>query len=110
MGYPYPIQKEIRTNRIYKEGSSQIQWVSFRFSFIKKNWAIEVSPGGLPDIFELYYLKISIPPSAQDRLYEVDTLKEAWSILEKIYGRVSTLEIDLSKNFWESTFLPKLLL
>ena len=53
----------------------------------KKNWAIEVTPGGLPELIELNYLKSAVPSSAKDRLYEIETLKEAWSILEQIYGK-----------------------
>ena len=44
---------------------------------------MEVSPIALPKLLELIHLKNSISPSAQDSLYEVETLKEAWSILEK---------------------------
>ena len=53
------------------------------FPLFKKNWAIEVNPSGLPELIELNHLKNSIPSSAKDRLYEIETLKEAWSILEK---------------------------
>ena len=82
----------------------------FRFYLLKKNWAIEVSSSGLPELIELNHLKNSIPPSAKDRLYEVETLKEAWSILKKIMGKVLILEIGLSNNLRESIFLLKLLL
>ena len=63
------------------------------FPLLKKNWVIEVSPSGLPQLIELNYLKNSIPHSAKYILYEIETLKEAWSILEKYIARVLTLEI-----------------
>ena len=79
------------------------------FSLLKKNWVIEVSPSGLPELIELNHLKNSIPPSAKDRLYEIKTLKEAWSILEKkSMVKVLIWGIGLSRNFWALTYLPKL--
>ena len=69
------------------------------FPLFKKNWAIEVSPSELPNLIELNHLKNSIPPSAKDRLYEVETLKEAWSILEKIYGKSFDLRNRLKQEF-----------
>ena len=50
------------------------------FPLFKKNWAIEDSPSGLPNLIKLNHLKSSVPSSAKDRLYEVETLKEARSI------------------------------
>ena len=61
------------------------------FPLLKKNWPIEVSPSGLPELIELNHLKNSIPPSAKDRLYEFENLKGAWCILEKSMGRFLTL-------------------
>ncbi len=69
------------------------------FPLLKKNWVIEVSPSGLPELIELNHLKNSIPPSAKDRLYEIETLKEAWSILEKIYGKSFDLRNRLKQEF-----------
>ena len=65
----------------------------------KKNWAIEVTPGGLPEVIELNHLKAAVPSSAKDRLYEVETLKEAWSILEQIYGKEFDLRNRLKQEF-----------
>ena len=47
------------------------------FPLFKKNWEIEVRSSGLPELIELNHLKNAIPPSAKDRLYEVETLKKA---------------------------------
>ena len=44
-------------------------------------------------------MKNAIPPSAKDRLYEIETLKEAWSILEKIYGKDFDLRNRLKQEF-----------
>ena len=60
---------------------------------------MEVNPSGLPELIELNHLKNSIPPSAKDRLYEVETLKEAWSILEKIYSKSFDLRNKLKQEF-----------
>ena len=74
--------------------------VQFQIShYLKKDWGIEVSPSGLPELFELNYLKNSIPSSANDRLYEVDSLKEAWIILDKIYGKSFDLRNRLKQEF-----------
>ena len=69
------------------------------FPLFKKNWVIEVSPSGLPELIELNYLKNSIPLSAKDRLYEIETLREAWSILENIYGKSFDLRNKLKQEF-----------
>ena len=69
------------------------------FPLFKKNWAIEVNSGGLPELIELNLLKNSIPPSAKDRLYEIDTLNEAWSILQKIYDKNFDLRNRLKQEF-----------
>ena len=69
------------------------------FPLFKKNWSIEVTPGGLPELIELNHLKASVPSSAKDRLYEIETLKEAWSILEKIYGKEFDLRNRLKQEF-----------
>ena len=69
------------------------------FPLFKKNCAIEVNPSGFPELIELNHLKNSIPPSAKDRLYEIETLKEAWSILEKIYGKSFDLRNRLKQEF-----------
>ena len=50
-------------------------------------------------LIELNHLKNSIPPSAKDRLYEIETLKEAQSILEKIYGKSFDLRNRLKQEF-----------
>ena len=93
-----------------KRDLPKFNWSVLDFPLLKNNWAIEVSSSELPELIELNHLKNSIPPSAKDRLYEIETLKEAWSILEKFMGKVLIFEICLSKNFWESIFLLELLL
>ena len=73
--------------------------VQFQIFHYLKKWGIEVSPSGLPELIELNYLKNSIPSSANDRLYEVDSLKEAWIILDKIYGKSFDLRNKLKQEF-----------
>ncbi len=58
-----------------------------------------MSPGGLPELIKLNHLKASVPPSARDRLYEIETLTEAWSILDKIYGKEFDLRNRLKQEF-----------
>ena len=65
----------------------------------KKNWSIEVSPGGLPELIELNHLKDSVPATAKDRLYEVGSMSEAWSILDKVYGKEFDLRNKLKQEF-----------
>ena len=40
-----------------------------------------------------------IAPAARDRLYEIETLREAWSILDKIYGKEFDLRNRLKQEF-----------
>ena len=72
------------------------------FPLFKKNWFIEVSPGGLPELIELNHLKDSVPSTARDILYEIETLTEAWSILDKIYGKEFDLRNKLKQEFFFS--------
>ena len=53
----------------------------------------------MPELIELNHLKNSVSSSAKDRLYEIETLKEAWSILEKIYGKSFDLRNRLKQEF-----------
>ena len=54
----------------------------------------------MPELIELNHLKNSIPPSCKDRLYEIETLKEAWAILEKKnYGKSFDLRNRLKQEF-----------
>ena len=69
------------------------------FPLFKKNWGIEVSPSGLPDLIELKHLKNSVLSSAKDRLYEIESLKEAWIILDKIYDKSFDLRNRLKQEF-----------
>ena len=70
------------------------------FPLFKKNWVIEVSPSGLPELIELNYLKNSIPLCAKDRLFEIETLREAWSFFrKKICGKSFDLRNKLKEEF-----------
>ena len=40
-----------------------------------------------------------MPFNAKDRLYEVETLEEAWTILNKIYGKEFDLRNKLKQEF-----------
>ena len=54
------------------------------YPLFKKNWSIEISPVGLPELIELNHLKDSVPLPAKDRLYEVGSMVEAWDLLDKV--------------------------
>merc|ERR1712115_279928 len=69
------------------------------YPLFKKNWSIEVSPGGLPELIELNLLKDAVPFNAKDRLYEVTSMNEAWDILNKIYGKHFDLRNRLKQEF-----------
>ncbi len=66
---------------------------------LKKNWSIEISPVGLPELIELNHLKDSVPVTAKDRLYEVGSMAEAWDILDKVYGKEFDLRNKLKHAF-----------
>ena len=53
-------------------------------------------------------MKNSIPLSAKDRLYEIETLREAWSILEKIYGKSFDLRNKLKQEFLSISISAKI--
>ena len=50
-------------------------------------------------MIELNYLKNFVPFSAKDRLYEIETLKEAWAVLEKIYSKSFDTRNRLKQEF-----------
>ena len=93
------IRKGLAQSGIKKRDPPSFNGSVLDFPLFKKNWSIEVTPGGLPELIELNHLKASVPPSARDRLYEIETLKEAWSILEKIYGKEFDLRNRLKQEF-----------
>merc|ERR1712215_541314 len=53
------------------------------YPLFKKNWSIEISPVGLPELIELNHLKDSVPLTAKDRLYEVGSMADTL----QTYGR-----------------------
>ena len=62
----------------------------------------------MPELIELNHLKNLILPSAKDRLYEIESLKEAWSILENIYGKSFDLRNRLKQEFLDINILAKI--
>ena len=82
-----PIRRRLAQTGFTKRDPPKFNGSVLDFPLFKKNWAIEVNPSGMLELIELNHLKNLIPPSAKDRLYEIETLKEARSILEKIYGK-----------------------
>ena len=93
------IRKGLAQSGLKKRDPPNFNGSVLDFPLFKKNWAIEVSPGGLPELIELNHLKAAVPSSAKDRLYEVETLKEAWTILEQIYGKEFYLRNKLKQEF-----------
>ena len=70
------IRKGLAQSGLKKRDPPYFNGLVLDFPLFKKNWAIEVTPGGLPELIELNHLKAAVPSSAKDRLYEVETLKE----------------------------------
>ena len=93
------IRKGLAQSGIKKRDPPSFNGSVLDYPLFKKNWSIEVSPGGLPELIELNHLKDSVPPAARDRLYEIETLREAWSILDKIYGKEFDLRNRLKQEF-----------
>ena len=77
------------------------------YPLFKKNWSIEITPNCLPQMVELNTLKGVLPLSAKDMLYEVDSLQEAWAILDKIYGQSFDLRNKLKQEFLGITISAK---
>ena len=68
-------------------------------NLVLKSWAIKVVASSLPESVELNHLKSFICMSAKDRLYEVDYLFEAWSILDRLYGQPNYLRNNHKQEF-----------
>ena len=73
----------------------------------KKNWEIEISPNCLPELIELNSLKGAVPSSARDRLYEINSLQEAWVILDRIYGQHFDLRNKLKQELFAISISAK---
>jgi len=93
------IRKGLAQSGIKKRDPPSFNGSVLDYPLFKKNWSIEVSPGGLPELIELNLLKDSVPNIAKDRLYEIENLAEAWSILDKVYGKEFDLRNKLKHEF-----------
>merc|ERR1712163_28485 len=74
------VRKGLAQSGIKKRDPPKFSGSVLDYPLLKKNWSIEVSPGGLPELIELNLLKYSVPLTAKDRLYEVTSMVEAWDI------------------------------
>merc|ERR1711895_210602 len=93
------VRKGLAQSGIKKRDPPKFSGSVLDYPLLKKNWSIEVSPGGLPELIELNLLKDSVPLTAKDRLYEVENMVEAWDILNKIYGKHFDLRSRLKQEF-----------
>merc|ERR1712055_946677 len=93
------VRKGLAQSGIKKRDPPKFSGSVLDYPLLKKNWSIEVSPGGLPELIELNLLKDSVPLTAKDRLYEVGNMVEAWDILNKIYGKQFDLRNKLKQEF-----------
>ena len=96
-------QGDAKTSSVWhkKEDPPILSGSVLDYPLFKRNWSIEISPVGLPELIELNHCKDPVPAIAKDRLYEVGSMSEAWSILDKVYGK----EFDL-RNKLKHEFLP----
>ena len=93
------MRKGLAQSGIKKRDPPKFSGSVLDYPLLKKNWSIEVSPGGLPELIELNHLKDSVPLTAKDRLYEVGSMAEAWDILNKVYGKEFDLRNKLKQEF-----------
>ena len=96
------IRKGLAQSGLKKRDPPSFSGSVLDFPLFKKNWAIEVTQGGLPELIELNHLKAlkaAVSSTAKDRLYEVETLEEAWTILNKIYAKEFDLRNKLKQEF-----------
>ena len=52
----------------------------------KRKWTSHVSPYFQNPVLEKYQMRDSIPENAKNALYDVESVNEAWKILDKKYG------------------------
>ena len=93
------LRKGLAQSGIKKRDPPKFSGSVLDYPLFKKNWSIEVSPGGLPELIELNHLKDSVPVTAKDRLYEVECMAEAWKILDRVYGKEFDLRNKLKQEF-----------
>merc|ERR1712240_159823 len=68
------LRKGLAQSGIKKREPPKFSGSVLDYPLFKKNWSIEVSPGGLPELIELNLLKDAVPFNAKDRLYEVTSM------------------------------------
>merc|ERR1712240_350452 len=93
------LRKGLAQSGIKKREPPKFSGSVLDYPLFKKNWSIEVSPGGLPELIEINHLKDSVPITAKDRLYEVETMTESWNILDRVYGKEFDLRNRLKQEF-----------
>ena len=91
----------VENKKVVKNGFSQTGFVKrelpkfnrlvLDYQLFKRNWSIEVSPNCLSELVELNHLKNVVPAFSKDRIYEVNSLSDAWSIFDQIYGQTFDL-------------------
>ena len=52
----------------------------------KRKWMSRISPYFQNPVLEIYQMKDNIPENAKNALYDVESVNEAWKILDKRYG------------------------
>ena len=57
----------------------------------KEHWKEEVSPEQKPEVFKVNALKDQVPLTAKNKLHKIKSLKEAWNILDKLYGQMPVI-------------------
>ena len=61
----------------------------------KEHWKEEVSPEQKPEVFKVNALKDQVPLTAKNKLHKIKSLKEAWNILDKLYGQMPIIRSKL---------------
>ena len=65
---------------------------------LKKHWKIEVSPELQLESREVFNLKDNLPLAAENKLIDVETLEECWSVLDREYGNSSEIRAKLKQS------------
>ena len=95
------IRKSFSQSGFQKRKHPQFDGKVLNYYQWKLQWAEEVGPSNQPEVMELYSLKDAIPAAAKQKLQEVKSRKEAWSILDLHYGQKMEIRAKLKEEMKE---------
>ena len=88
-------QEILYTVRISEEELSNIRQRHFGLLQVQETFGTGVSPEQKPKVFEVNALRDQVPLIAMNKLHKINSLTEAWNILDQLYGQSAVIRSKL---------------